>query len=427
MAKKISSLNDIKIEFSSEIDKIISKEFDNLIDLSKLDSKVNTWFNWGVYSLNYICSKNLFGGIPSGRVTSIDGLPSTGKSIMVASAMKDPKIDLVILIESEGGGSSKELLEFVGVNVSKVKMLKANTFENYKITKKSGLIEEISDNKFPQTTETPEAIYKEGVTRLVKKLINKVEFNNIKANILVVLDSLGNLQTTREMNGIKDVGYRTQMISQFFKNFDLSFERTSMAFVFTNKLYTNIGDIYDPWKVSGGVNVEYNPSLSIRLRTTAETYDVSDSDMKAEKERRKTALGSSLKTINAKVTKSRFGTEFRNVNFLLDFSVGPVRLSGLFGLCKDFGIIQQTGSTYKLDGVFEKSFYKKDFINLILQDEEGNLKKIQDKLEEAENKIKTEKLTLQINDIEETGSSNEEEINGQEIINEMTKDMEKSE
>ena len=73
MAKKVA-VNQSESTAFTELDDIIDKEFDGLIDLSKVDTKVNLWYDFGIYSLNYISSKNLFGGVPAGRITSLKGL-----------------------------------------------------------------------------------------------------------------------------------------------------------------------------------------------------------------------------------------------------------------------------------------------------------------------------------------------------------------
>lgn len=397
-----------------EIDDIINKQFNNIVDLSKIDTSVAHWFDTGNLALNYACSKHLYYGIPMGRVTSIDGLTGTGKSLLTASILKDPSIDLVILIETEGGGSGAELLNFAGVDLSKIRMAKANTFGNYRVAIKSQKIEAVREDAFPAKAETSTYHYVEGATRLVKKLVNAVRFNKKLQNkkIIVILDSLGNLQSVRELTGTPDMGARAQEISQFFRTFDVAFEQGQISFIFTNKLYTNIGNEYDPWKVTGGVNVEYNPSLNIRLATTAQTDDISDSDLKEEKDRRKSSLGSTLKTIKATIKKSRFGTELRNAYFLIDFGSGGIaKYSGLFKLLKDFEIAKQSGPRYSIEGMFDdKSFFKKDFINMLLEDEEKNLEIIQTKLAEAEKKFR-DQTKLELADIK----TKEEEIEEEEL------------
>ncbi len=94
---------------------------------------------------------------------------------------------------------------------------------------------------------------------------------------------------------------------------------------------------------------------------------------------------------------------------MLDFAVGPVRLSGLFTLLKDFGII--TGSTkYSIPGWNnDKTFYKREFLSLLLKDEVGNIELFQKLLEEAEARIKAEKQSLIVNDINEALEVPEEE------------------
>jgi len=398
--KKDLPVEENKKSAFDDIDSIISKEFDELIDLTKTDTKIRTWLDIGVYALNYACSKSLFGAIPIGRVSSVKGLTGTGKSLMLASLMKDPKLDYILIIETEGGGSSEELYEFAGVDVSKLRILKAQTFENYRIKIKDSKIEEVNDSKFPKTKKTKDYIYVEGITRMVKKFINTIIFNDVKKNILVVLDSLGNTQSVRELSGTSDMGARAKAVSTFFRNFDLAFEKTNIAFVFSNKLYMNIGNQFQPYLETGGVNVAYNPSLSIELWDTSVSDDISDAEMKKEKDRRATSLGSSIKTIRAKIAKSRFGTELRTCYFLIDFSGnGPARYSGLFKLCRDFGIIEKTGGAYySMPELFEDKFMKKNFISLIKIKEKENLEKIQKALEKAEERISNKGKELQVND-----------------------------
>lgn len=414
------------------LDKLIQKQFNDVVDLSKVDGKVGTWYDTGIYSMNYAMSKNLHYGIPAGRITSYTGLSGTGKSLLAASAMKDPQLDMIVLVETEGGGHAKELIEFAGVNPNKVRILKANTFACYKINKKNSKIEEVGDDKFPVNRDTPENLFVEGATRMIKRFVHALDFTPKlkKAKILFILDSLGNLSSIRELAGGFDMGARAQDIGSFFRTFDIAFEKTNIAFLYTNKLYTNLGNIYDPWKETGGVNVEYNPSLSVRFADTAATDDKTDAEMDEEKDRRKTSLGSSIKTIRATISKSRFGTEMRNAWFLLDFAVGPVRMSGLFTLLKDFGVITGTKS-YSIKGWNgDKSFYKKNFLSLILQDEKKNIEIFQKLLEEAEAEMKNKRRNVQVNDLSEilgktTDEPDDSEVDDVDSLGSMLMEMEK--
>lgn len=399
----------------SSLDDLIDKEFDNSYNLAKADTKIKTWYDSGVYALNYICSRNIYGAYPKGRIVGIEGLAGTGKSLLAACAMRDPKVDRVVVIESEGGGHSQELLEFAGVDPAKVRILKAATFNSYKVNKKTGEAEEISDKEVPKNKDTDKYLYVEGAGYLLRKLANLVQFNKIQQNILIILDSLGNMQSIRGLNGGFDMGMRGQNITNFFKNFDNEFEKSGLTFIFTNKLYQSMALNGPTHTATGGESPLYNSSLVLRLSETVDSDDVNDGEMKDEKSRRQTALGSSLKTIKAKVRKSRFGTEQRNIPFLLDFSVGPVRMSGLFRLLKDFGVIKSSGGAwYEAPGIIDKKFYKKDFVDIVLANEEELIAKFQKRLEEREVEIKNAKANIQVNDEEEA-----EEIESKIELNEM--------
>lgn len=205
---------------AKDIDALIDKEFDNVYNLAKTDTSIETFYDSGVYALNYICSKNMFGAYPKGRIVGIDGLSGTGKSLLAATAMRDPKVDMVVIVESEGGGHSQELLEFAGVDKSKVRILKASTLVSYKLDKKTGNVEEIGDKDIPKNKDTDKYLYVEGAGYLIRKLANLVQFNKIEKNILIILDSLGNMQSIRGLGGC----WHPETLVSVFENGENSFK-----------------------------------------------------------------------------------------------------------------------------------------------------------------------------------------------------------
>ena len=363
-------------------------------DSIKEPEPIKHWFDIGNYAINYIASKHLRAGIPSGRITCFDGLSQTGKSLFCCNILKDPTIDLGIIIDTEGGGVSRELLEYVGVDIRKVNILKASTFECYRTNKKNQAVETVAEKDMPAKLETDQYVYTEGVTYLVKKIVDTVTYNPKlrDKNIVIILDSIANLQSVREMNGTSDMGKKAQELARFFRTFDNTLERTGISFVFTNKLYTNFGDEYHPWVASGGVNTLYNPSLTIRLAETAANNDMSDAELKKNKEGKTGALGTNFKTLNASVVKSRFGTENKRAEFVLEANTGLAKYSGLFKLLKDYGLIIQSGSYYSCPTLWEEKFYKKDFISKFAQNEGENVDKLQVALDAWEEKQRQEKL-----------------------------------
>jgi hypothetical protein len=381
--------------------------------------------------LNYACSKKLRGGVPGARITSFFGLSGTGKSLITSNLNKSSDIARTIIFETEGGGNSKSLFEFTNSPYEKVRIVPVQTFTSYKVNKENGKIEEVTDKEMPAKLETDSFIYHRGLISLIKGILRSLEYHKNDKKILLVVDSLANVKSVRELTGTCDMGATGKNLNDFFSSIDGVIQKTNATLVFTNKVYTNINNPYDPWIQKGGQSVIYNPSLSVELTSLSESFDVADADMKEEKLRRKSALGSSLKVIRGRVKKSRFGTEFRNATFLMDSTYGIVKNSGLLETLVDFGVANKQGTRYVIPGIItnEKnediSFYKKDFLELFGKNEEEYINKLQLKLDEAEKSIKDKRQTLNVNDIEEV---TENDISPDEIsMSDMAKAIEAEE
>lgn len=407
MAKKKGDASQIEKTSFSELDSLIGEEFSELIDISKVDNDVKDWFSLGNYALNYACSKRLTGAVPSGRITSFWGLSSTGKSLLMAGLAKDPNVDMVIVISCEGGGISKSIFDFIGAPVEKVRYLPVTTFTNYKVSKEDGSIEEVTDKDLPAKLDTDKYVYHKGLINIMKKFISQIEYKGVKSNIVILLDSIANVKSVREFTGTQDMGMKGKNLNDLFSSIDNSIERTNVSFVFSNKVYTNFGNVYDPFKQSGGESVIYNPSLSVKLTATQDSDDVSDAELKEEKLRRKTALGSSLKTVRATISKSRFGTESRNATFLIDSCYGIMKNSGLFEMLKDFNILVKNGNFYSIPGIIDESFLKKNFTEIFSKNEEKYIPLLQARLEKEEERIKKSRIGLDISDISELREAEE--------------------
>ena len=420
----------------NSIDDIINANFTELQDLSKEDSTVNEWLNSGNLALNYVCSRNLRHGYPCYSITALYGSSGTGKSMLPAIAAKDPKVNRVVVIDSEGNGSgSSSLFSFVGCDLSKVRYINIQTLDSYKISKENGKIEEVNDKDVPTgKMETPTYIYHMGLILFLKRLIYALEYNHVEENTLVIIDSLSNMKSVRSaLLGVSDMGKTNVLLGQLFSSLDNALKKAKTTIIFANKVYQDINNPYNlEGVISGGNAILYNPSLMVGLSTLQDNPEMADSDLKAEKERRKTGLGNSLKTIRARVKKSRFGTEGRNAWVVLDATYGLTKYSGLFQLLCDFGVCVKSGTRYTIPGVFvnEKgediSFYKKDFISLFLKQEEVYIDKFQEKLEQKEEELKNKATHLCSNDIDEARAeiNDADEVSTFDMLNAMEAEME---
>ena len=406
-------------EKNSALDDLINSEFTMMKDLSKEDLNTKEWLSTGNYALNYIASKNFRQGIPVGQISAFYGRSGTGKSMLPAIIAKDPKLTRVLVMDSEGGGTGTSLFKFVGAPLEKVKYMTVQTLDSYRVNKENGKIEEVNDKDVPAgKLETPTYEYHMGLNLILKKILYALEYSKADEKILIIVDSLSNMKSVRAgLLGGQDMGLTNKLLNALFSSLDNVLANTNTTLVFANKVYTDLSPMgaYNPEGIiSGGTSVIYNPSLMIGLTDLQDNPELADADIKGEKERRKTGLGNSLKTIRARVKKSRFGTEGRNAFVILDSSYGLTRNSGLFQLLCDFGVCIKSGSRYTIPGVItnekgeDVSFYKKDFPEIFAKNEDKYIDLLQPIMEAKEEEIKQQRLNLNVNDMDEVKEESEE-------------------
>lgn len=416
----------------SILDDIINSEFTEMKDLSKEDTSVSHWIDSGNYALNYVCSKNFKGAYPAGQITALTGKSGAGKSMLPAIAAKDPYFDRVVVLDSEGGGTGSSLFKFVGTPLEKVRYMSVKTLDNYRVNKSNGKIEEVADKDIPSKMSTDTFEYHMGLNLILKKMLYALEYNHSTEKVLIIVDSLSNISSVRAMAGGFDMARSNQLLNQLFSSLDSTLANTGATLMFAGKVYTDINNPYNvEGIIKGGEAVMYNPSLMLSLTVLQDNPEMSDADMKNEKEQRKTGLGNSIKTVRARVKKSRFGTEGRNAWVVLDSTYGLTRNSGLFQLLVDFGVCIKNGARYSIPGVIvdEKgdnvSFYKKDFPEIFSKNEEQYIEKLQTIMDAKEEEIKQKRLTLNINDTDEVSEEeNDDEISTRDMLNAMEAEAE---
>ncbi len=256
------------------------------------------WITTGNYALNWIISKDMFKGLPLGRVTLLTGDAGSGKSMIALSMMREPSIDLIVYFDSEGGGISEEFAKFLGIDASKILYQQMNTIEELKA--KMGLV------------------------------IDIIEKNKSKKNVLMVIDSISMLTTERELdaNGGMDMGNKAKQTREFFRSYIRKMQKLNIACVMTGHLTSTIGGYGPSKEVAGGTILQYAPSAEVRFAR-----------VNAESEIEKSALGASVIKIRAEIVKSRFGTLGKRVKFDLDMERGMDPHAGIFDILKDYEMI----------------------------------------------------------------------------------------
>lgn len=293
-APKVESKDKLKKDLMAQFNKEFPDSPIEQLDESVL-ADVPGWMTTGNYALNWITSKDMYKGLPMGRVILFSGDAGSGKSMIALSMMREPSIDLIVYMDSEGGGITADFADFLNIDTSKILYTPVDTIED--------LIERM------------------------RKVIDTIEKNKSSKNVLMVIDSMSMLSTSREKDptGGSDMGSKARLTRQFFRTYARKMQKLNIACVMTAHLTENIGG-YGPSKVvAGGTIMSYMPSIEVRF-----------SKVNKDSEHEQNSIGTSMAKIRAEVLKSRFGTHGKRVHFDLDMATGLDEYAGLGDILRDY-------------------------------------------------------------------------------------------
>ena len=236
MAKKTNSF----LKLTEALSKVAPDG--DILETSKL-GKIDEWLNTGSFILNAALSGSLFGGLPNRRSLVLAGEEGTGKTYIALSICREAikKGYNVIYFDSEGS-IDKDFVARLGVDTSKVMLQPVNSIEQF-------------NHIAAQLTSSYEEMDKKG-EELPK--------------VLVVLDSLGNLSSEKEITDSKDGSDKRDMTKQqairkLFRVNGMQFAKYGIPFIINNHVYDAIGSYFPQKVVSGGGGVKYNASIIFEL------------------------------------------------------------------------------------------------------------------------------------------------------------------
>lgn len=300
-----------------------------------------SFIDTGSYILNALLSASIYGGFAGNRVTALAGEQGTYKSFFAMSAVKQFQMDFpdggVIYFDTEYA-LDEEQLAGRGIDISRIQIQFPETLQDFR-TKILGFID--------------------GYEKL-----------KVKPPVMVVLDSLGNMPTVKELTDArdgKDVRDMTkqQIIRSIFRTITLKLGMLGIPLVCTNHTYQMIGAYVPTRAMSGGGGIAYAASNIVSLSK--------------KKDRDGTDVIGNI--VRAKMEKSRFSKEQKVVELRANFEHGLERYFGLLPLALKYGIFKRVGNRYEMpDG--SKRWEKE----LAQEPEKYYTKDILDKLDAAAKK-----------------------------------------
>ena len=213
--------------------------------------------------------------------------------------------------------------------------------------------------------------------------------------MMMVLDSLGQLSSTKEMEDTaegketKDMT-KSQILKATFRVLNLKLAKIGVPLLVTNHVYDVVGAYIPTKEMSGGSGLKYTASTIVYLS------------------KRKDKDGTEVvgNIVRCKLQKSRLTKENSQVEVKITYSTGLDRYFGLLDIAEKYGIIKKVSTRYELsNGV--KVFGK----NINEEPEKYFTKDILDQIDEA---CKKEFLYGQ----DGAGAVEDEELPEVELVNE---------
>ena len=292
---------------------------------------VKEFVSTGSTMLDLAISNRPNGGIAVGRITELNGLESSGKSLIGAHLLAETqkKGGVAVYIDTETA-VSEDFLGVIGVDINKMLYLHLETVED--------------------------------IFEAIEEIVTKVRESDKDRLVTILVDSLAAATTKVELNADYDKdGWATSkaiVISKAMRKITQMIGRQRIALVFTNQLRQKLGVMFgDPWTTSGGKALPFHASTRVRLKNAGQIKDGS-----------KNTIGIKIK---AQVIKNRLGPPMRTAEFPLYFDKGIDNYGSWLTTMKDHKLVKQGGSWYTMENHKGKEikFQSKDWSEQ-LKDEE---------------------------------------------------------
>ena len=307
------------MDFLKDIAKQAGNEYASLVSDGVEAGDVDSFIDTGSYIFNALLSGSIHGGLPSNKITAIAGESATGKTFFLMGMCKnflDANPDAgVIYFESESA-ITKQMVIDRGIDPQRMVMFPVTTVQEFR-------------------------------TQALKVLDKYLEQNEAdRKPIMLCLDSLGMLSTTKEVEDTADGKEtrdmtRAQVLKAAFRVLTLKLGRAKVPMVVTNHTYDVVGSMFPTKEMGGGSGLKYAASSIVYLSK--------------KKEKDGTEVIGNI--VHCKNHKSRITVENKMVDVRLTYDKGLDKYYGLLDLALKYGIFKNVSTRIELpDG--SKTFGK---------------------------------------------------------------------
>jgi len=305
------------MSFLKDIAKEIDNEYATLVSDGVAAGDTDSYIDTGSYIFNALVSGSIYGGIPGNKITALAGESSTGKTYFCLGIVQhflesDPDSG-VIYFESESA-ISKPLIESRGIDSSRMMIVPITTVQEFR-------------------------------TQSIRILDKYLQQDNRKP-LMFVLDSLGMLSTTKEVEDAeagketRDMT-RAQIVKSIFRVLTLKLGKANVPLLVTNHTYDVVGSYIPTKEMGGGSGLKYAASTIIYLS-------------KKKEKNQSEVVGNIIK---AKAAKARLTKENSQIETRLFYDErGLDSYYGLLELGEKYEVFTKAGNRYEIG---EKKVYPK--------------------------------------------------------------------
>ena len=274
----------------------------------KTPTDIKDFISTGSSMLDLAISNKPNGGVAVGRITEINGLESSGKSLLGAHILAETqkKGGVAVYIDTETS-VSQEFMDVIGIDMSKMLYLHLETVED--------------------------------IFEAIEEIVTKVRESDKDRLVTILVDSLAAATTKVELEADFDKdGWATAkaiIISKAMRKITQLIGREKIALIFTNQLRQKLGVMFgDPWTTSGGKALPFHASTRIRLKNMGQIKDTG-----------KNVLGMKCR---AQIVKNRLGPPLRHADYDMYFDRGIDNYGAWLTVLKEHKLVKSGGAWYTL-------------------------------------------------------------------------------
>ena len=301
-------------DFLKDIIKQTGNEYAALVSDGIEGADVDSFVDTGSYIFNALLSGSIYGGLPSNKITAVAGESATGKTFFVMGMCKsflDANPDAGVLYFESESAITKQMVIDRGIDPNRMVIIPVTTVQEFR-------------------------------TQAIKVLDSYLERSE-KKPMMMCLDSLGMLSTTKEVDDTADGKEtrdmtRAQVLKAAFRVLTLKLGRAGVPMVVTNHTYDSVGSLFPTKEMGGGSGLKYAASSIVFLSK--------------KKDKDGSAVVGNI--IHCKNHKSRLTIENKMVDVRLNYEKGLDKYYGLLDLAEKYNVFKKVSTRYELpDGVKE--------------------------------------------------------------------------